>query len=223
MATKQFLFRLHHTPIEKEVNWEPPVYYTGSQTVQIKRAQCKLHYTDFLTSFPETTEDLSNQVNALVQAISCLQLKSVTVCVVVWELSDDRDADQFTPVVIFHPYHSHNCAPIIVDQNGDYEATHEYGVASFNPPNSNYDLSDSWFALYGSGYKSYDLCQNNNPGVQFDPYLACTEARDTATGRYKLAMHKRCVAPEDWYISYKRTLVLSTQGSLFRTRFPLYA
>jgi hypothetical protein len=151
-----------------------------------------------------------------------LTIQSHIWMVVVWQLSDEHGADHTTPVIVLHPYLNPNLAPTRLDQ-GDVT---QY-LPSFDFPGEALEENGNLSQRTGTGYDSYflyDPSHGPNNNYQYpDPWTVAVIARSVVRGRYQQQMFKRAIAVEDFFLSTERTYVLNMDGSLAKTRFPLWS
>jgi hypothetical protein len=219
MAVKQYLFRLYHKPITEEFrNWSDVL----QEDIQLTLNQFEIAYTDYPCSLPETTVDLSHQASMLAYCDALLTIQDEVWMIVVWQLSDEHGADHTTPVIVLHPYLHPNLAPYRVDGSDttQYFPSFDY-AGEFDPG------PDGTGQGTGMGYPSYylyDLSYGPNNNWQFpDPWTVAVIARDVERGRYQQQMFKRAIGVEDKFFSKERNYVLNMDGSLAKTRFPLWS
>jgi hypothetical protein len=218
MAVKQYLFRIHHDLItETTRNWINVLNFN----IILNLKQCELHHTDFLCSLDETTADLSRQASLLAFAQSVLSLETGIWWITVFELSDDKDADQTTPVIILHGFLTGN-RPLPSAEWDEYQRqlpSYDH-TGEVDPSDSaNQNQLGSPFP----GYNLWDRSRNPLPTVSLlDPWFMLSVARDTQRGRHQLQMFRRCLSPEDVFKWRDNSLLLSTRGTLAATRFPIW-
>jgi hypothetical protein len=218
MAVKQYLFRLYHPLIVSETcNFNEVL----QDQIVLTGQQAEFHTTDFLCSLNETTADLAQQASQLVYAQSCLMAGSGTNMVVVWELSDDKDADNTTPVIILHPYTNPATRPP--------ELYADDGLRWF--PVMNFEGEDSLWngSLYhftGTAFPAYGL---RDTGGEFpshpvlsDPWTVANLARQVQSGRVQLQYCKYGVSRQDWKFEHDGSILCNMKGTLASTRFPLW-
>jgi hypothetical protein len=218
----QYLYRLYHAQLTQLELLETPIPHPTVPNAMINfRAGTEIFKTDFLVSFDESTVDLVLQANTLVQAVSCLLIKTEVQLVVIFQLSAQKDADSETPVMILHPWGDDVAAPMLSPGTDNYYIG--LGAqAEYIPPNSQSLNYSTFSASFGDFYKTYDLRAGSEWEPVPDRFMALCEARAVATGRMALRMYRHAVAVEDYFITSGRTITMSTKGSLFLTRFPLY-
>jgi hypothetical protein len=218
VAVKQYLFRIHHEFLQQaNQNFSNVLSFN----VQLIEQQAELFYTDFLCSLEESTVNLAQQASMLAFAESIITVHQSIWCIVVFELSDDKDADHTTPVIVLHPYWNYLVSTAVLPT---------YDPSQYDPV-TNAQGEQTWLipvvnpsSAYGFVcYNLIDARRTPTYNVQFvDRWIVASIARDTVKGRAQLQMYKCALSPEDYFLSDDDQYVLSLRGTLAATRFPLW-
>jgi hypothetical protein len=217
--TNQYLIRVYHSPLGRYVGPNGPTVRDDGGNPYLST---EIDYSDYLTSLPGQTADLSHICSRLAFADACLLLETEIRGVVVFKLSEAKAADHYTPVAVFHPFRNEECKPFFYSDDGfvngyypDYMFYKSPGIGQ-NPP----ELPD-W-----RGFRSYDIQPptdaNGAARYSAGPFMVANIARAVESGRYKLQYYKRAVSDYDFFLSHKSSLVLATDGPLKQFRFKLY-
>ena len=221
MPTAQYLFRVYHTPLRG--------YFHSTSHFPHEQAdagvlQFEVTHSDHLTTLPGETSDLSHNASALAFADAAIGLRFEVWGVAVWQVHDDRPVNEGTPVAFFHPWISRGLSPDAQLLEGEWRELDQQpgtGAAISYHEDDEGDRNG-----LGAGFATYDLISSHDIGLYRrawgEPWMACCVARAVESGRYKLQMLTRCVSPDDIYRSPANTLVLSTKGTLYNTRFPFW-
>jgi hypothetical protein len=218
MATNQYLFRLHHNPITgNHRGWNA---FLNDEIIVVEN-QAEFHHTDFLVSLPETSPDLIRQANMLAHASAIITAHCEIWCITVFQLSSEKDADNTTPVIVLHPYREFNLAPEDTSDEPDQRYFPTFNYSGAAPPDAY-----SHEGRLGSGFYSYFLhiapLQNALGGPPPDPWMVVNIARSVESGRPQQQWLKKALDWTDFFLSKHKTLTLHANGTLARTRFPLW-
>ncbi len=218
MATTQYLFRLHHDPIiPTTAAWTAMLEAVPALT----NKQTELHHSDFVVSLPETSTDLIQQADMFAYAQAIITTFTSIWAIAVFQLSDETDADNTTPVIVLHPYRDANLAPEDISHNPDERYFPTFNYFDLEWPEETFSAG-----RVGDGFESYLLHAGQwHNGVEFlyvDAWMVAVIARSVERGRHQLQFVKRAIDWTDFFFAVDGSLVLHDQGTLSRTRFPLW-